>query len=201
MVGQYEGLADIADIKAQIVESIQYLRSELGEEWPRRKWEHGHLLLSMLLGFSRWQRLWLISFTETLRKLEAKGFGPDLIKRLANYDEYPGAESEVAFAGLLINLGAEVHPLQGSPKGRKKSDFRMVFQGSEIFVEVSNIRESFQEKWAMQTFDAILKHGFALSAKYPDCHVGGKIYRVLSHPHLELVKAKMSEAFEKVAQQ
>jgi hypothetical protein len=98
-----------------------------------------------------------------------------------------------------MELGAQVHPLQDFRRNQKKCDFRMTLEGREAFVEVSNLRESFEEKWARQTFDAILKHAFSLMTKHPEIEVGGKIYRVLSKPRLAIVKERMSEAFERAA--
>jgi hypothetical protein len=196
-VEEYAVMSESADIKATVIDAIGYLRTLFGEDWPRREWRKGHTLLRWLLGLSRWQRLWLIDLVKTIQQLLENGFGQELVTRLASSDKYPDAESEVIFAGRLMSLGAQVYPPETS--GRKKTDFRAILEGREAFVEVANVRGSFEQRWAMRTFDEILNHQLRLMSKHPQLFFGGAIYRVLSEPHLQQVRKKISEAFEKVA--
>ncbi len=196
-VDEYAVLSETADIKTPVSDAIMYLRTLFGEDWPRREWRKGHTLLRWLVGLSRWQRLWLIDFVKTIRQLLDSGFGPELVARLASSDQYPDAESEVAFAGRLLGLGAQVHPPKKS--GRRKTDFSIIIEGKEASVEVANVRGSFEQRWAMWTFDEILNHQLRMTNKYPRSFCGGVISRVLSKPHLLQIKKKISEAFEKVA--
>ncbi len=196
-VDQYEVLSRTADIRTRVIDAIMYLRTLFGEDWPRREWRKGHMLLRWLLGLSRWQRLWLINLVRTIRQLLDNGFGPELVARLASSDAYSDAESEVAFAGRLLGLGVQVYPPEKA--GRSMTDFRIVIEGREAFVEVANVRGSFEQRWAMRTFDEILDHQLRMMNKYPQLSFGGVISRVLSKPHMLQAKKKISEAFERVA--
>ena len=196
-VGEYAVLSDTADIKETVIDAITHLRELFGEDWPRKEWRRGHMLLRWLQGISRWQRLWLVDFVETIQKLLDNGFGQEFVERLASSDTYLDAESEVAFAGRLLSLGAEVYPAE--KLGRRMTDFRIVIEGMEAFVEVANVRDSAEQRWVMRTFDEISNHQLRMMNKYPQLSCGGAIHRVLSKPHLSQVKKDISDAFERVA--
>jgi hypothetical protein len=154
------------------------------------------MLLRSLQGISRWQRLWLVDFVKTIQTLLDNGFGREFVERLASSDTYPDAESEVAFAGRLLSLGAKVYPAEKS--GRRTTDFRIVIEGNEAFVEVANVRDSFEQRWVTRTFDEISNHQLRMMNEYPQLSCGGAIHRVLSKPHLSQVKKEISDAFERV---
>jgi len=201
LVDEYAELGEIEDIKQDVLAAIEYLRSIFGEKWPTLESLKGHPLLrgGRLSGISRWQRLWLIDFAKSVRELLNRGFGPDIISRLSSSKHYLDAEAEVIFAGQLLDLGIDVYPaemIQG-----KKADLRIVLEDSEVYVEVSNIRESSEEKWAMDTFDEIINHELKLLAKFPDIGFGGKIFRSLSKPHLAVAKREISQAFDRATRE
>ncbi len=192
-------LTGTADLEDEVAVSIQYLRSILGEEWPKQQARFGHPLLGSLLNISRSSRLWLIDFTQTLRELISQGFGDTLVNRLKNRDRYLDAEAEIMFASRFSHAGIQV--LSPRLTTGKNPDFKIELDGVVAFVEVSNLHESTSERLASRTFDEIMHHGFRLQAKFPEIVCGGRIYKPLMRHGLEIAKSEMTKAFRRAGEE
>ncbi len=183
-----------ADLASAYLGAIRRLRSLLGEDWPAEQIMRGHRLLGVLMNVSRSQILWLIDFVWTLGDLNSRGFD-DLVPRVKDRDQYADAAEEVMFAAKLSHAGIEVSKPRRT--NYRTPDFKIQLNGSDAFVEVSNLREPASQRRANRTFDQIIFHCFRLQSKFPQVGFGGKIHKFLSRPHLELLKNQLNEAFQK----
>jgi hypothetical protein len=103
------------------------------------------------------------------------------------------------FASRFGKAGIQVLPPPQT--AGKNPDFKIELDGVDAFVEVSNLHESTSERLASRTFDEITNHGFRLQAKFPEIVCGGRIYKPLSTPCLEIAKNEMTKAFRRAGDQ
>ena len=174
--------------KRRLLQSVQTLRKNLGEDWPAKSKDNNHEILWLLRTISgAISDSLLIIWGNSISAVEnIKGFG-NVMARVRNQNSFASSMAEIEVASRLTTLGCYIE--FESNAGNKKPDILYQNKKSRFFVEVKTLGTAVETAKATNTTTGIL------AACRPIFPVG-MIFKSLSKPHLDEVADILSQKTE-----
>jgi hypothetical protein len=210
----------------EALESIQLLRTTLGENFLRKCFYHNHPFISRMSNSAPISRLELIKFAFSLKDLSSSTGFENWVRKLKKTkvsEEFIEATTVIENAhkfykaGFKIEFEPEIEVKLPTGKLRKKNpDFKIIdsLNGEEVFIEVSQMKSSDGQKKSSNAYDAIwwLVHNSVTESTVfetnneSNLHISHhilpsvKILRVLENLELEQVLEEIKNTIELVKQ-
>ena len=174
--------------KRRLLQSVQTLRKNLGEDWPAKSKDNNHEILWLLRTISgAISDSLLIIWGNSISAVEnIKGFG-NVMARVKNPNSFASSIAEIDVASRLTKPGCYIE--FESNAGDKKPDILYQNEKSRFFVEVKTLGTAVETAKATNTTTGIL------AACRPIFPVG-MIFKPLSKPHLDEIAGILSQKSE-----
>ena len=174
--------------KRRLLQSVQTLRKNLGEDWPAKSKDSNHEILWLLRTISgAISDSLLIIWGNSISDVEnIKGFG-NVMARVKNPNSFASSIAEIDVASKLTKPGCYIE--FESNAGDKKPDILYQNEKSRFFVEVKTLGTAVETAKATNTTTGIL------AACRPIFPVG-MIFKPLSKPHLDEIAGILSQKSE-----
>ena len=171
--------------KRRLLQSVQTLRKNLGEDWPATSKDSNHEILWLLRTISgAVSDSLLIIWGDFMSAVEdVKGF-EDVMDRIKNPNSFASSIAEMEMAGRLAKPGRCIE-FEASA-GEKKPDILYQDEKSRFFVEVKTLGTAVKTAKATNTATGILA---ACRPIFPT----GMIFKSLSKPHLDEIAGILSQ--------
>jgi hypothetical protein len=182
----------------EIKEGLNTFREMFDDEWLAMNINNRHPLCWRINNYDLASYMYLSDLGHKINLLKKVEKFSGIIARLKKENEYEGSEAELDTAYRLISTGIRV--IEFSPKIDKKgkegkrADIKTSVNDEEIIFEVTTLRDSKNTTNASKNFDD-LDNPFKFNR---DFIVYYQIHKILSKPHVNELRDKITKAFDKV---
>ena len=183
LIERIKGMEKIGERhRKRLVKSVTVLRDSLGKDW----WPDGdHPLLQNIQTTLNTYADWLVSrMANDIISMKDAGI-KETLKRIRNFEQYPGAVAELEVGGVLARGGYEL--TVGPEVGEKRPDFLCKKNGVEFLAEIKSLQTSGQVKDATRTTGQVMA---ACRPIFP----AGAITRSLHSHEFEDITRKLEKA-------
>lgn len=199
LIQHCEVLEELTEVeKEKAKRAFQILKEELGDNFWDGAFSKKHPICQYLINLAPWTRKWIIWFAEALIELKEQENYNSLLDRIKDENKFREGLSvlEIGYkfskAGFKITIDPSV-----KISGREKiPDLKLIDNDTneELFVEISELKESRVARDAFQTMNRITA---PLWCSVPFMYYCGCVYKRLSQRHLDYVVKKVEETVEK----
>jgi hypothetical protein len=172
--------------KERIFSGLCHIKRIFGEGFLETVVEEHHPILGYFRNFAPWTRFWLKEFGDMLSTLEESSGFERIRRKLASKENFSSAisELEIAYRFKIAGFSVELYP----KCGRYECDLKAQKPSKEVYVEVSNIGPSEEERKTSYTLNELTK-SYIFD---PEVQIAGKIYKRLSHPRIAEIKREIN---------
>lgn len=177
--------------KDEIIMGLYQIKRIFGENFLLTIVQDKHPVLGYFQNTAPWTRFWLKEFGEMLSALEESLRFEEVRQKLISKINFSSAlsELEIAYRFKIAGFSVEFYPKHS----RYKCDLKAKKLDMKIYVEVSNIGPSEEERKTSYTF-----HELAEPYIFDfEVAVAGKIYKTLSHPRIAEIKREINNCVRK----
>ena len=189
MIKENKELSD--EDKEKILLGLCHIKRVLGENFLEIAVQERHPILDYFRNTAPWTRFWLKEFGEMLSALEEFPRFEKIRLKLISKKNFSSAISELEIAYRFKTAGFSV---EFYPKHRRyECDLKVKKLDTKIYVEVSNIGPSEEERKTSYTLHELAKPYLFDS----EVEVAGKIYKTLAHPRITDIKREINNCVGK----
>lgn len=177
--------------KEQILTGLHQIRRILGKSFLEIIVQQRNPILSYFRNTAPWTRFWLKEFGEMLSTLETSLRFERIKQKLISKEDFSSAisELEIAYRFAIAGFSVEFYPKHG----RYECDLLVQKSDKKVYVEVSNIGPSQEERKSSYTLNELTK-SFMFD---PEIQVDGKIYKWLSNPRIAEIRNEIKIKVQK----